>query len=176
MEDGPKQAAESTSERQRAGSEAALDKIDFKNRKFLIAIVAVVVIGAAIALFMLLGQGKTDTGDGWVLSNQKIETVEGYKTVTAQIKNTSGHVEVFMVNWNVFDASGEQTGTVMGLSEELPDGSSARIEGVYLPDSEYSKYDILSHGEEINSFELEGVGLINEANARLEAQIAALDG
>ena len=137
---------------------------------------AVVVIGIAIAAFVLLGQGKTDTGEGYVLSNQKIETVDGYKTVTATIKNTSGHVETFMVNWNVFDSNGERTGGVMGLSEELPDGGSARIEGLYLPDSEYSKYDVLSRGEEIDSFELDGVGLMKEENARLEAQIAALAG
>lgn len=137
---------------------------------------AVVVFGIAIAAFVLLGQGKTDTGDGYVLSNQKIETVDGYKTVTATIKNTSGHVETFMVNWNVFDSNGERTGGVMGLSEELPDGGSARIEGLYLPDSEYSKYDVLSRGEEIDSFELDGVGLMKEENARLGAQIAALAG
>lgn len=175
MEEVPKQVIEHASERH-SDSGIALDKIDFKNRKFLIAIVAVVVIGIAIAAFVLLGQGKTDTGDGYVLSNQKIETVDGYKTVTATIKNTSGHVETFMVNWNVFDSNGERTGGVMGLSEELPDGGSARIEGLYLPDSEYSKYDVLSRGEEIDSFELDGVGLMKEENARLEAQIAALAG
>ena len=59
----------------------------------------------------------------------------------------------------------ESRRAVMGFSEELPDGGFARIEGICLPDSDYSKYNIVSHGE----------GLIKEANARLETQIGALN-
>lgn len=170
----PKGPASASAAQTESGSETAIDKVNFKGRKAIFAIVALIVIVAVIAAFLLLNQGKTDNGDGYVLSNQKIESVDGSKTVTAVIKNTSGHDETFMVNWVVFDADGEQTRTVMGITEEIPDGGSARVEGLYLPDSDYSKYDILSNGEEINSFELDGVGLMKEANARLEAQLAAL--
>lgn len=170
MEEIPKQVIEHASE-QHSDSGAALDKIDFKNRKFLIAIVAVVVFGVAIAAFVLFGQGKTDTGDGYVLSNQKIETVDGVKAITGVIENTCGHEETFMITWSVFDADGNEIGSSMATTEDLADGASARVVGVFLPGDNSS---VLSFDERASSFELDSVLLLKAENARLQAQISSM--
>lgn len=146
--------------------EFKLNKVDFKNKKVIAAIVAVVVVVVVIAAAMFLTQGKTDTGDGYVLSNQKIETIDGLKTITGTIKNTSGHEESFMVTWKVLDASGNELGQAMGATDSIPNGGSAPIEGILLTD--------LDDEDAVSSFELEGVFLLKQETAALKAQLNAL--
>ena len=146
--------------------EFKLNKVDFKNKKVIGAIVAVVAVIIVIAEAMFLTQGKTDSGDGYVLSGQKLEIVDGMKTITGTIKNTSGHEESFMVTWKVFDASGNELGQAMGATDSIPNGGSAPIEGILLTD--------LDDEDAVSSFELEGVFLLKQETAALRAQLNAL--
>ena len=167
----PKEAATASSPQTESGSETALDKVDFKSRKAIVAIVAAIIVVAVVAAFVLLNQGKTDTGDGYVLSNQKIETVDGSKTVTGTIKNTCGREETFMITWTVFDADGNEIGSAMAAAGDLADGASTRVRGVYLPGDDY---DVWSFDEKASSFELDSVLLLKAENARLQAQLSSL--
>lgn len=146
--------------------EFKLKKVDFKNKKVIAAIVAVVVVAIVIAAAMFLMQGKTDTGDGYVLSNQKIGVVDGLKTITSTVKNTSGHEESFMITWKVLDSAGNELGQAMGVAENVPDGGSAPVEGILLTD--------LDDEDAVASFELEGVVLLKQETAALKAQLSAL--
>ena len=167
----PQGTGSTTQPPQMSETQTALNKFNFKNKGFVIAVVAVVVVVAAAVAFILLGQGRSDSGDGYVLSNQKLETVDGSRCITGSVKNTSGHEETFVIRWKLFDSDGEQVGSSMAFAEDVPDGASAPVEGLLLPND---TDDTLEIDGMVESFELEGVYLMKEENARLQAQIAAL--
>lgn len=171
MDGEPQETGPSAQPAQTSEMQTALNKFNLKNKGFVIAVVAVIVVVATVIAFILLGQGRSDSGDGYVLSNQKLETVDGSRCITGTVKNTSGHEETFVVGWKLFDSGGKQVGSSMAFAEDVPDGASAPVKGLLLPDD---ANDISEIDGMVKSFELEGVYLMKEENARLQAQIAAL--
>ncbi len=112
--------------------------------------------------------GKTDTGDGYEISNQALTKGENdLDYLHAVVKNTCGRTETLLMGWDLFDKDGNKIGTALGGAEELPDGETAEVEAIVMPDDS----DMIGEmSEHVASFELSGVYFMKEENARLEAK------
>lgn len=124
-------------------------------------------VASTVALLLCItgcaSQGKTDSGEGYEISNQRIEESDGLPVIAGTAKNTSGQTETLMIAWKLYDENGGEIGTALATAEDLADGSSADFEGLALADF-----------ESIKSFELDNVVFLKAENNRLQGEIDKL--
>ena len=117
--------------------------------------------------------GKTDTGNGYEISNQAMARDENdLDCLHARVKNTCGRTETLMISWDLFDKNGNKIGTALGVAEDLPDGQTIEIDAVTMPDDTSMVGEMDKH---VESFELTSVSFMKAEVAALEAKNAELE-
>lgn len=130
-------------------------------------IIAVIIIAIIVALLFLGSQGKTDSGDGYKITDQKIETIDSLPYITGRVNNTCGRKETIAMTWHLYNSSGTEIGTALGAAENIDAGETADFKAIVILN------DINADPSEIASFELSGVTFLKQENAKLQAEIDA---
>ena len=144
-------------------------KPDLKDKKTLGIVAGLIVLLVVIVVVVFASQGKTDSGEGYEISNQRIETIDGYTGITAKAKNTCGRTETLFVTWNLYDSSGGKIGTAMGVVEDIADGQTKDLKGILLPSN--GELDNSKFADQVKSFELDEVTFLKAENQRLSSEI-----
>lgn len=138
-----------------------------KGSRILSVILACVVALGLAGLTGCVG-GKTDVGDGYEISNQRIGAEEGSSLsyIQCTVKNTCGREETFLVTFDLFDKNGTKIGTAFGNAEDVPDGQAADLNALIIPDD---MDNFLEIGNMVDSWDLLGVGFMKAETAAAQA-------
>ena len=145
-------------------AQSPLAKVDFKNKKTIGIIVAIVAVIIVIAIVVFTGQGKTDVGNGYELTNQKIAKDEvGLTQIEGNIKNTNPYAGSFFIGWDLYDKDGKLIGYAIASTDDLEPDEVARFEAVTIG-SDIDAEDPLAFEDNIASFELSEANFSRRGN------------
>lgn len=140
-------------------------------------------VASTVALLLCItgcaSQGKTDSGEGYEITNQRIEEIDGSSAIVGTAKNTSGRTETLMIGWRLFDENANEVGTAVAIVENIENDSTMDFEAIMLPDSDKipptdnasDRADYLLYAKHVKSFEVDNVHFLKSENAALQNEI-----
>lgn len=107
------------------------DSKKFSKRKKII-IIASSVIGALLLVTLIAvlsaPKGKTDIGEGYEISGQRIAFTQGVYVIKGVAKNTTDHADAFTMTWKVFDKDEQEIGQAQITTGLIKSGESQEFQ------------------------------------------------